>query len=223
VNKFLFPSNMEKHIHFTLCSEGPSDRVLLHHISWALKKLTSLSFSGDWADPSVFQDSRKDISTRVVQAISYYPCNLLFVHRDADGSGYKDRKDEVFNCLRNVGIRIPTVSIVPVRMTEAWLLCDEAAIRSAAGRPRGDSEIPIPHKKSVENLSEPKKILEDCLCVASEHKGRKLDIFRRELPSLKYRVAELVEDFSVLVEIPSFREFMSDLESVLESAGMKGL
>ena len=33
------------------------------------------------------------------------------------------------------------MGIVPVRMTEAWLLLDESAIRRVAGRPHGDEPL----------------------------------------------------------------------------------
>lgn len=195
--------------------------MLLRHIEWALEQLTTRSFSGEWADPSVFQDPRRDVASRVAQAVSYYPCNLLFVHRDADGQGYEVRRDEIIASLRSAGIAIPAVSVIPVRMTESWLLCDEVAIRTASGRPQGGARIPLPSIKGIEGVTDPKLTLENCLCIASEHSGRKLEVFRRGLPSLKYRVAELVNDFSVLKAVPAFNEFMSDLRAVLDGGDVQ--
>ena len=212
---------MPSSIQFTLCSEGPSDRVLLRHIEWALENLTALPFSGEWADPSVFQNPSKDVMSRVSQAVAYYPCNLLFVHRDADGQGYEGRKNEVVDSLRRAGVGIPAVAVIPVRMTESWLLCDESALRKAAGRPRGAVKLPIPTIKSLERHANPKQTFEDCLCTASEKTGRKLDVFRRDLPSLKYRVAELIEDFSQLESVPAFKSFMTDLKLSLDAIAMR--
>jgi hypothetical protein len=36
------------------------------------------------------------------------------------------------------------IPVVPVRMTEAWLLADEFAIRSAPGNPNGTQSLDLP-------------------------------------------------------------------------------
>lgn len=208
-------------IAYTLCSEGPSDRVLQQHINWALERLSSLPISGEWADPSIFDNLERDVATRAAQAVAYYPCNLLFVHRDADGMGREVRKEEIRRALRAAGIAMASVAIVPVRMTEAWLLCSESAIRGAAGRPTASDNLGFPSIRSLETLSDPKGRFEELLCMASAHRGRRLEQFRREIPSLKYRVAELVDDFSPLLEVTAFREFFDDLAQTLDSAGLR--
>jgi len=208
-------------IQYTFCSEGPSDRVLQHHINWALERLTALPYSGEWADPAIFHSRERDVASRAAQAVSYYPCNLLFVHRDADNEGFDRRREEIRGALRVAGIAVASVSVVPVRMTESWLLCSEQAIRYAAGRPAGDADIDLPAARALEGLADPKTRFEQLLCLASEHRGRKLEQFRRELPSLKYRVAELVDDFSPLLEVAAFRQFYDELEVALDVAGLR--
>ena len=212
---------MTRTIQYTFCSEGPSDRVLQHHINWALEKLTTLPFTGEWADPSVFENRDRDVATRAAQAVSFYPCNLLFVHRDADGDGYEGRREEIREALRNAGVGVASVAVVPVRMTESWLLSSEAAIRCAAGRPAGTAQLPIPSARGLEGVGDPKAKFEELLCAASEHRGRKLEQFRRELPSLKYRVAELVEDFTPLMQLPAFRSFYDELGAALDGAELR--
>lgn len=213
---------MPDSIRYTLCSEGPADQVLKHHIEWALGRLTTLPFAGDWADPTIFDNQARDVATRAAQAVAYYPCNLLFVHRDADRDGYDIRRAEVITGLRQAGIAVASVAVVPVRMTEAWLLCSESAVRQAAGRPMGVQTLPLPSVQRVEADSSPKKTFEQCLCVASERSGRRLEQFRRELPALRHRVAELIEDFEPLLAAPSFRRFYDELKVTLERAGLRG-
>ncbi len=208
-------------IQYTLCSEGPSDKVLIRHIDWALERLTDYPFSGEWADPFIFPRQDRDVATRVAQAVALYPCNLLFLHRDGDTDGYAVRKEEVREGLRLAGIAVPNVAVVPVRMTESWLLFDERAIRIAAGRPRGVEALPLPRVRDVERQANPKRAFEDCLSHASGCSGRKLENFRRKIPSLRYRVAELTEDFSPLLVVPSFQNFYRDLERALEGAGFR--
>lgn len=212
---------MSIHIRYTLCSEGPSDRVLLRHIDWALSRLTELPFIGEWADPSVFEDRRRDIASRVAQTVALYPCNLLFLHRDGDADGFAARREEVRDGLRAAGIAIASVAIVPVRMTESWLLCDERAIRRAAGRPRARNELPLPSVRSIESQADPKDLFERCLAGASGCSGRRLEAFRRQIPALRYRVAELIEDFTPLLEISAFQEFYRELEVALVEAGFR--
>ena len=72
---------------------------------------------------------------------------MLFVHRDADSSqesssaGPERRYDEVARAVADASYDGAWVGIVPVRMTEAWLLLDESAIRRVAGRPHGDEPL----------------------------------------------------------------------------------
>ena len=208
-------------IRYTLCSEGPSDRVLLHHIDWALAKITHYPFSGEWADPAIFSNQAKDVATRAAQAVALYPCDLLFVHRDADNDGYEIRKEEVQRGLQAAGIAIANVAIIPVRMTEAWLLFDEKAIRRASGRPRGTQDLPLPEVRNLERQLDPKRTFLECMSRACGHSGRKLENFKRKLPALRHRVAELTEDFSPLMNVPSFRTFYSDLCDAIDAVGLR--
>jgi len=212
---------MPSSIKYTFCNEGPSDRVLQHHINWSLERLTKLPFDGEWADPSIFESRDRDVATRAAQAVAFYPCNLLFIHRDADGEGFDARRAEIREAMRRAGIGVAAVAIVPVRMTESWLLCSEAAIRCAAGRPNGLEDLAVPALRSIETIGDPKIRFEDLLCAASEHRGRKLEQFRRDLPSLKYRVAELVDDFEPLLQLPAFRAFYDELAASLEASGLR--
>lgn len=212
---------MTRSIQYTLCSEGPSDRVLQHHINWALERLTSLPFSGEWADPAIFENRDRDVGSRAAQSVSYYPCNLLFIHRDADGAGFGDRREEIREALRNAGVGISSIALVPVRMTESWLLSSESAIRCAAGRPAGVTHLNIPTIRGLESVADPKAKFEELLCSACEHRGRKLEQFRRELPSLKYRVAELVDDFEPLMALPAFKSFFDELGAALDAAELR--
>ena len=72
--------------------------------------------------------------------VAEHMVDLLFVHGDADkrACGRETPRD----CERGWrGRRHPTLGrVVPVRMTEAWLILDEAAIRTARGKSeRSDS------------------------------------------------------------------------------------
>lgn len=61
---------------------------------------------------------------------------LIFVHRDADASDDQPRHDEVSAAVETADLNIPVIALVPVQELEAWLLVDEAAIRTVVGCPR---------------------------------------------------------------------------------------
>lgn len=59
--------------------------------------------------------------------------DLVVVHRDADNAGADARLAEIRSAVVETAVCAHVVPIVPIRMTEAWLLLDEDAIRTVAG------------------------------------------------------------------------------------------
>lgn len=110
---------------------------------------------------------------------------------------------------------MPWASVVPVRMRETWLLIDEAALRKAAGNPGGKRELRLPHARTLEKVSDPKKVLHELLCRASGHRGRQLRRFKRGLGHRSGQIAELIDDFSPLRKLSAFRKLERDVQNVL--------
>jgi hypothetical protein len=112
----------------------------------------------------------------------------------------------------------PYIPIVPIRMTEAWLLVDEQAIRSAASNPNGKARLSLPVVKKLETLLDPKEVLFESLKLASELPPGRLRKFRPE--TCRHRVAELISDFSQLRNLSAFVPFEKSLaESIHALAG----
>ena len=86
------------------------------------------------------------------------------------------------------------MAVVPIRMTEAWLLIDEAALRSAAGNPRGSVPLSIPAVRQLEGLPDPKKTLHALIRRASSLGGRRLSRFRMD--QAVHRLAQAIQDYS---------------------------
>jgi hypothetical protein len=59
----------------------------------------------------------------------------------------------------------PHVPVIPIRMTEAWLLLDEAEIRRVAGSPNGKVSLGLPKAKDVESIPDPKAQLAQTLAI----------------------------------------------------------
>jgi len=105
--------------------------------------------------------------------------DILFVHRDAEGQDPERRFAEVAQAVARVSEGLPAVAVVPVRMTEAWLLLDEQSIRDVAGRPNSTVDLRLPRISQVEAQPDPKSALERALDMASGLTGRRRDRFRQ--------------------------------------------
>ena len=144
-----------------------------------------------------------------------FPCEILFVHRDAEGTALAKRLKEVEEAAREI-TDLRYIPLVPVRMTEAWLLIDEKAIRQAADNPNGTERLDLPPIQKLESLPDPKQLLHEALVLASEKKGRRLQQFKRDLPARVHRVAALIDDFSPLRRLPAFHQFESVTREKIE-------
>jgi hypothetical protein len=114
----------------------------------------------------------------------------------------------------------PYVCVVPVRMTEAWFLFDESAIRRAAGNPGGRSTLPLPPLSKTEALPDPKQTLHELLRAATELPLRRLKRFSTIQASR--RLAELIDDFSPLRHLPAFATLESEVRAIIQAAGWIG-
>ncbi|MFH1985419.1 MAG: hypothetical protein ABIL58_26580 [Pseudomonadota bacterium] len=147
------------------------------------------------------------LKDRLARGVQLFPCDLLFVHRDAETKTIAQRREEIKLAIDDIGEevhRIPYVCIIPVRMTEAWLILDETAIRLAAGNPNGTMSLFLPPINRVEKTPDPKKVLIEALKTASglpPRRQKKLDISH-----LRVRVAELITNYELLQRLSAFRE-----------------
>jgi len=208
-------------LRYTLLSDGSSDRMLMPLLAWALRERgVEAALTGEWADLRVLRDPPATLEGRIEAALDLYPCDLLFVHRDAEEATVEDRQDEIGIALKAAFARMeakPAVCVVPRRMAEAWFLIDEGAIRSASGNPRGAIALTLPRVNRLEEVVDPKELLYDLLRTASEHRGRRLRSF--PVKRLVHRVAELIEQFATLRALPAFAAFEDELGAVVGREG----
>ena len=205
-------------LRFTLLTDGSSDRTLLPILTWLLQQSgVTADVTGQWANFSFLRQRPNELHERILSALDLYPCELLFIHRDAEGQGRAARVSEITQALNTICLRhqmdVPAVFVIPVRMQEAWLLIDEHAIRRAAGNPAGNVQFDKPDLGRIEAIPDPKDRLYNLLRTASGLTGRKLQKLR--LPMLRHRVAELITDFSPLCNLPAFVALQRDLTHIL--------
>ena len=207
---------------FTLVTDGPSDQALIPILIWSLRRHGAQSaMEPQWFDPRRLPNPPRQLGPRISLYLKLYPCELLFVHRDAEGQPLSQRVKEIVEAVDEIRADVsipPFVPVVPVRMMEAWLLQNAPAIRSAADNPNGGDELNLPAIREVENIPDPKEALYRLLITASGLGPRR----RRAINPrrLVYRVADLSSDFSVLDAVPAFARFNTELGTVLRQNGL---
>jgi hypothetical protein len=201
-------------LRFTLLSDGSSDRMLIPILEWLLDEIGVTAQQVRWANKLYFSRKCRTLFERANEAVSIEPCDILFIHRDAETASLAERLEEIRNNLE--GLQTSYVRIVPVRMSEAWLLVDESAIRKAAGNPTGRDPLDLPKTRALESLPDPKDVLRAALRKAANVSGRRARKFERDLRSTIHRVGEYIEDFTPLRKLPAFMAFEAELTSCLE-------
>lgn len=193
---------------YALIADGSSDKCLIPVIDFLLQKyFPNLIFEGEWADLTFLPKPPSTLPQKIERTIEYYEPDWIFIHRDAEreDNPLQKRSDEIeraVGAVTSFGSK-PCIKIIPIRMTEAWLLIDESAIRKAANNPNGTAEIALPSIRKLEELSDPKTLLFDLLKKASGLSGRKLD--KLNLFKARYLVAEHIRDYGRLGTLSSFQ------------------
>ena len=199
-------------LRFTLVSEGSSDRMLLPVLRWLLSQhFPGTAIQGEWADLDRLPRPPQTLANRIRTGLELYPCDVLFVHRDADARSPEKRIAEVSLAITEAGQGGIQLPVVPVFMSEAWLLFDEQALRVAAGNSNREIPIKLPPLNRIESTPDPKKLLHDLLRRASGLNGRRLKKYRVE--ASVHRLAELIRDYSLLRGLPVFQALEQELIS----------
>ncbi|MEX8519707.1 MAG: hypothetical protein AB3X44_14445 [Leptothrix sp. (in: b-proteobacteria)] len=188
-------------------ADGSSDRVLIP----LLEMLLDEHCPGPYRSPH-FADlpAGMPLMDRVSQAIDLYPCDLLFVHRDAEKELPAARIEEIQQALASLDSAPASISIIPVRMTESWLLVDEPAIRKAAGNPAGKVALNLPRLDRIESLPDPKDVLFEALRTASELPQGRLRKFNPE--AKRHHVTHQIDNLDYLRRLPSFQHLEHQIQ-----------
>lgn len=203
-------------LRYTLVADGSSDRALLPILTWLLRLHGVQRVEPEWAEFRYLPQPPRTLAEKISRGLALFPCDLFFVHRDAEGQPPDARHAEIQAAVATVqqdGSVPPTVSVVPVRMQEAWLLGNAQAIRQAAGNPHGRMPLELPSLAALEVLPDAKKVLYDLLRQASGLQGRRYKHFAVRERAL--RVAEVTDDFTPLRALSAFRRLEDEVQAVL--------
>lgn len=198
-------------LRFTLLADGSSDAVLMPILDWLVREhAPEFRSVGQFARD--FGRIGNDLESRVKAALERFPCDLLFIHRDAEGMSREQRLEEIRAAMN--ARAVPYVAVIPVRMTEAWLFADEDAIRFAAGNSSGRNRLALPAKRRWEQTRDPKAELMEALRVASGRSGRALTKFDPERQ--RHLITTRSASFDALRGLAAFDALEADLTNQLE-------
>ena len=187
-------------------------------IDWLLADLFPLiPKNGEFVNEGLLPAKTDGLAKAIIASVNAYPqSNVIFVHRDADNAGLNSRIDQVQSAIKEAQITYTSaIPVVPVRMTEAWLMVSETALRIASNNPNGKIKLGFPSIKQLEKLAKPKQKIEELIRNASELSGRRLRSLR--VNQCKHRIPFYyeIDDFQSLRRLNSFREFESSVRKAI--------
>lgn len=197
-------------VKFLLISDGSSDAALIPILSYVLKrKFNDLDFIGDRADFFRVPRRPKTLRQKIQLGKDLYEPDIIFIHRDCENDSINKRCEEIQEALHDLPLE-RVIKVIPLRMTEAWLLIDESAIRMAVGNPNGTVRLNLPPINRLERLPDPKETLESLLKTASELSGRRLaSLNTRKSIQL---VSQYIEDYELLHELNAFQHLKEQID-----------
>ncbi|MFJ6159231.1 DUF4276 family protein [Pseudarthrobacter sp. NPDC092184] len=191
---------------FALIREGTSDDGLVAHLRTLMIKAGASKVVG------ASREYKGPTKERISQVLAEQAkVDLIFVHRDADSSDPKPRYEEIHDAASSLGCSDRVVPVVPVQELEAWLLADEAQIRSVAGRPSGKQALGVPSLSKIESTKSPKEILQKAYLAASETKGARYKRQAKQFPQHRATLLERLDHDGPIKSLPSWQRFVEDV------------
>jgi hypothetical protein len=147
--------------------------------------------------------------------------HALIIHSDGDDRGHEQTvvelfqpgKNHVLSASMHESVCVDLVPLIPVRMTEAWMLADPDALCTVLGK-KGDARtLGVPIKaKLVEKEFNPKTTLDHVIKRAYPNTSNSK---RQEIKHDLYKELGSKISLKRLSEVPSYQQFVEDLTATL--------
>lgn len=190
---------MSRQLTWSIVADGGTDLMLVPVIQWAIHRIDP--------DVEILEPEFRKRRGSVEDFLRTYNSGamVVFVHRDSENLTLENRLREFHGVTR-----ADVVPVVPVQMSEAWILFDGAAVAKAAGSPA--AEVVAPVVAEIENIRNPKARLDELLFrAAGWPAGRRGRNFRRSIAKRRVNVAAHIADYSPLEGVLAFRRFQEVL------------
>lgn len=198
-----------------LIADGSSDQSLIPLLTTLLGELlpeTRIE-PPQWISPT----NKNALSEKIAYALDpeNFQFDILFVHRDAENETIAKRVEEISQSTP--AGNHPIVCVIPVKMTESWLITSDKAIKEAVGNSHSKAKLDLPAQNKIESCDS-KAVLLSALTKASEYGAQRRRKFKPEL--FRHRVAELTTDLTALRKISSFKKMENALKNILQQRGI---
>ena len=202
-------------------ADGSSDLPLAEHLR-ELCFERGLEITIDAPDPARLGAATRTVADRL-RAVRRLDggFDAAFVHRDAEAQAVEHRREEIRAGATDAGVRQPVVPVIPVRMTEAWLLLDEVAIREVAGRPSGHTALDLPHPHEAERVADPKRVLRDALLAASGTTGRRRAQVDRDFDRNRAVLLRRLDRSGAVSRLESWKALVDDVSVLCDRFGRR--
>ena len=190
---------MSRQLTWSIVADGGTDRMLVPIIEWAIHRLDP--------DVEILEPEFRKRSGSVQDFLRTCESDamIIFIHRDSEHRSPEHRLKEFDDVTRP-----DVVPVVPVQMSEAWVLFDGTAIARAAGSRA--AAVSAPRIGDIESISDPKGRLDKLLFhAAGSPTGRHGRNFKRSIVQRRVSVATHIADYGPLEVLPAFRRFQDAL------------
>ena len=200
----------------TLVADGSSDKLLIPFIKLLFSEHAPADLAVRFNFAAGLPAIAEGLASRIRAALDLYPSDFLFVHRDEEGVGLMARQEEIERSWPADVQGTALICVIPIRMTEAWLLTNSKPIRLAVGNWNGNGTIPLelPTLKTIEASPNPKAVLFSALKTATMWNARRKESFRPDL--YRHRVSELTDDLMPLRKLSSFNHLEAQVKKHLK-------
>lgn len=144
---------------------------------------------------------------------------ILFVHVDADdisdNSAFETKiipAKNKLNLIDNNTVCKNIVAVIPIYMTESWMLADKELLKSEIEIAESDINLGI-HKRP-EEINNPKLVIESIIRKSKETQTKRNRKRGLEISDL-YQIIGLKLELTELEKLPSYMKFKNSLQEVL--------
>jgi hypothetical protein len=154
------------------------------------------------------------------KAFDSYGISILFVHTDADDNSDKIIFETKINPAQGKIELLPNrtmVPIVPVYMTESWMLADKDLLRDELGTSCSIGELHL--TKYPEEMTDPKEAIENAIRISKENQTKRKRNQGLVIEDLYQIIGQKVE-LERLDKLPSYLKFKNNLKQAFRDLNL---
>lgn len=134
-------------------------------------------------------------------------CIHVDADADSDSNVYSSRIEPALQVIKNTTGNVCNniVPVIPIQMTEAWMLADKQLLKEEIGTEMSDDDLKI--NRDPESMADPKAVIAEAITIARSHitKRRRNDLTISEL----YQAIGQKISLEALGLLPSYNKFQN--------------